>query len=601
MYIRRTSIKSRHTGEPYYTYRLVESVREGDKVRQKTRLNLGRHFAVPREQWAQLTQRIEQILQGQSALFDSELDPQWETDAQHYAASILSMGAQPEQRSSSPDYQSVDIDRIELLRPRSVGVEHVALSAIQHLGFEEKLTALGFNGYQRQAALGTIIGRMVNPGSELATHHWLEAHSGLGELTGDDFGKLNLQQLYRASDQLYTNKEAIEAFLFEQERTLFDCDEVITLYDLTNTYFEGKAHVNDNAAFGRSKEKRTDCPLVTLALVLDGSGFPKRSEIFPGNACEPNTLSRMIETLNTTGHSSPTIVLDAGIATEANVAWLTEQGYGYVVVSRKRHRQFDETAAQTIKQTHANTIKVQRIVCEDGNEVELYCHSAKREQKDTGIHTLSAQRFEQALEKLAAGLNKKRTIKRYDRVLERIGRLKQKYRRSSLYYEITVEQQGDNASAIHWQRTKELQDTLPGVYCLRTNQTQWGDKTLWQTYTMLTDLEAVFRSLKSELGLRPIYHHKTDRVSGHLFISVLAYHFVHSIRLQLKACNIHLSWEGLRRILAGQQRVTVQLKREDGKTLHIRKTTRAEQRQQVICDALGITANPGRIEKTTID
>ena len=226
MYIRRTSIKSRHTGEPYYTYRLVESVRTGNKVQQKTRLNLGRHFAVPREQWPQLVQRIEQIIHGQHRLFDTALDPQWEADAQQYAAFIISNQSDTTP-ASSVDYQSVDIDSVELLRPRSVGVEHVALSAIQQLGFDEKLAGLGFNGYQCQAALANIIGRMASPGSELATQQWLQQRSGLGELTGYDFNKMNLQQLYRASDKLYANKVALESFLFQQEKTLFNCDEVI--------------------------------------------------------------------------------------------------------------------------------------------------------------------------------------------------------------------------------------------------------------------------------------------------------------------------------------------------------------------------------------
>ena len=138
------------------------------------------------------------------------------------------------------------------------------------------------------------------------------------------------------------------------------------------------------------------------------------------------------------------------------------------------------------------------------------------------------------------------------------------------------------------------------MYCLRTNQDQWDEATLWHTYTMLTDLEAVFRALKSELGLRPVLHHKTDRVSAHLFISVLAYHLVHTIRFQLKAFNIDLSWEGIRRALKGQDRITVQLQRADGKTLHVRKTTHAEPRQQLIYDALGISERPGRTEKTMI-
>ena len=238
----------------------------------------------------------------------------------------------------------------------------------------------------------------------------------------------------------------------------------------------------------------------------------------------------------------------------------------------------------------------------DTREVELYCHSSQREEKDRGIQELFTQRFEAALQKLADGLRKKGTVKRYEKVLKRVGRLQQKYPRAAQHYEVTVEPDAhsDKASALHWTRNKTVDDTLPGVYCLRTNQEHWDEATLWRTYTLLTDLEAVFRCLKSELGLRPVFHHKTDRVSGHLFISVLAYHFVHTIRYQLKACGIHLSWEGLRRALRGQDRVTVELKRADGKMVHIRKATRPEPRQQVIYDALGIPDRPGPIVKTII-
>jgi len=208
--------------------------------------------------------------------------------------------------------------------------------------------------------------------------------------------------------------------------------------------------------------------------------------------------------------------------------------------------------------------------------------------------------IDQSMEKIAEGLHKKGAVKRYDKVLEHLGRLREKYARAAQYYEVTVEHDAstDRATAITWQRTKPIAETLPGVYCLRTNEADWDEATLWRTYTMLTDLEAVFRSLKSELGLRPIFHRKTHRVSGHLFISVLAYHLVHRIRFQLKAAGIHLSWGGIRRALAGQDRVTVTFKRADGKTIHIRKATRAEPRQQVIYDALGISDRPGRTEKT---
>jgi len=605
MYIRRTSIKSRRTGEPYYTYRLVESVRVEGQVRQRTLLNLGRHFDVPREQWAPLARRIEQLVSRQGDLVPMELDAQWETAAQRYSARVIRAKAQLDagRSPSAADYQAVDINSLEMVSPRSVAVEHVSLEAFRQLGLDTKLQQLGFNGPQQAAAIGTIIGRMTAPGSELFTHDWLAEHSGLGELIDYDFAAMNLQQLYRISDRLLQNKQALEDFLYRREHTLFKFDEVITLYDLTNTYFEGSGRGNANAALGHSKEKRSDCPLVTLALVLDGSGFPRRSEVFEGNASEPKTLAEMVGKLTATdsGHT-PTVVLDAGIATEDNIAWLVNNGYRYIVVSRRRHRQFDPDRAVWIKNDGEHRIQAQRIVNPTTGEVELYCHSAQREKKEKGIQELFAKRFESALEKLAAGLHKKGTVKRYDKVMERIGRLKQRYARAARYYDITVEQDPNTgkAGAIHWQRNQTIDDTLPGVYCLRTNQEEWNEATLWHTYTMLTDLEAVFRSLKSELGLRPVFHHNTDRVSGHLFISVLAYHLVHTIRFQLKACGIHRSWEGLRRELEGQDRITVELKREDGKTVHVRKATRPEPRQQVIYDALGISDRPGNTEKTII-
>ena len=605
MYIRRTSIKSRRTGEPYYTYRLVESVRVEGQVRQRTLLNLGRHFDIPREQWAPLAQRIEQLVTRQGELVPMELDEQWEAPAQRYSARVIRAKAQlDEGRSpSEADYQAVDINSLEMVRPRSVAVEHVSLEALRQLGLDTKLQQLGFNGPQQAGAIGTIIGRMTAPGSELFTHRWLAEHSGLGELIGYDFAAMNLQQLYRISDRLLQHKDVLEDFLYRRERTLFEFDEVITLYDLTNTYFEGNGQGNANAALGHSKEKRSDCPLVTLALVLDGSGFPKRSEVFEGNASEPKTLAEMVGKLTATDSShTPTVVLDAGIATEENIAWLVDNGYRYIVVSRRRHRQFDEDRAVWIKNDGEQRIRAQRIDNPTTGEVELYCHSSQREKKEKGIQELFAKRFEGTLEKLAAGLHKKGTVKRYDKVMERIGRLKQRYARAARYYDITVDQDPNTgkASAIHWKRNQTIDDTLPGVYCLRTNHDEWNEATLWHTYTMLTDLEAVFRSLKSELGLRPVFHRNTDRVSAHLFISVLAYHLVHTIRFQLKACGSHWSWEGLRRELEGQDRVTIELKRQDGKTVHVRKATRPEPRQQVIYDALGISNRPGKTEKTII-
>ena len=608
MFIRRTTIKSRESGEPYYTYRLVESVRTAAGVRQHTVLNLGRNFEVPRAQWAPLSQRIEALLGGQLDLIADGLDAQWEAMAQQYAARIVSRRGTVVVEQDAPaqkgDYQRVDVSQVEVIRPRSVGAEHVALEALRRLGLDRKLMELGFNQHQLSAAIGTIVGRMVQPGSELATHQWLQQRSGLGELLDYDFSTLDLTRLYRVSDQLLAHRAALEAHLYQQEQDLFSLSETITLYDLTNTFFEGTASGNPKAKHGHSKEKRTDCPLVTLALVLDASGFPKRSEVFEGNVSEPKTLEKMLQRLALgPGAVAPTVVLDAGIATEENLAWLTEQGYRYLVVSRERHKQFDAEQAILIRAEGDTQIRAQRVVDEVTGEVRLYCHSTGREAKERGIERRFSTRLEAALAYLAEGLHLPRRVKQYEKVLTRIGRLRQRYSRVARYYDIRLEKDAasSNAKALVWTRIVPTEDTLPGVYCLRTNQADWDESTLWNTYTMLTDLEAVFRSLKSELGLRPIYHHKSARVDGHLFISVLAYHLVHTLRIRLKAQGIHLSWESLRNQFAGQERVTVVLHRDDGQIYHIRKATRPEPHQQVLYNALGLPHLPGMTEKTLID
>ena len=183
MFIRRTTIKSRETGEPYYTYRLVESARTAKGARQHTVLNLGRHFEVPRSQWGPLAQRIEALVQGQLDLIVDGLDPCWEAMAQQYAARLVSrLGEAAE--AAGADYQRVDLATLEVIRPCSVGAEHVALAAAQRLGLEAKLAALGFNPHQVAAAMGLIVGRMVYPASELATHQWLQQRSGLKGVAG---------------------------------------------------------------------------------------------------------------------------------------------------------------------------------------------------------------------------------------------------------------------------------------------------------------------------------------------------------------------------------------------------------------------------------
>ena len=611
MFIRRTQTRNRTDGEPYWTYRLVETSRAGSTVKQTTLLNLGCHFDLPKQEWPALARRIDELLRGQRPLLDATMSETGQALAQRYAAQLIAL--RPSAASITPAqaamadpgepgrYQEVDLDSLDLVRPRSVGVEHAALSVMRQCGFEDKLAELGLNRPQIAAAVGNIIARMAHPGSELATHAWLQQRSGLSDLIGFDFEAMDLNRLYRASDALYKRREALQDHLFAQAQSIFGFGQTITLYDLTNTYFEGMAAGVSKAKRGHSKECRSDCPLVTLAMVLDGSGFPRRAQVFAGNASEPATLKDMLTSLG--APLGATVVMDAGIATEANLTWLRAQGYHYVVVSRLRERQFDPALAIEVQSAGDVTIKIQRVLDAQGHAL-LYCHSPAREQKDRAIDAAKAAGFEAVLLKLVAGLSKPRGTRDVARIMERLGRAKQRFSRAAQHYQVEVakDDTGTQVRAITWtKRIKPGSAAMhPGVYCLRTTLVELDDATLWRTYTMLTNLESVFRSLKTDLGLRPVFHQIDRRVEGHLFISVLAYHFVHTLRLQLKARGIEDSWQTLRETLATQQRVTATLQRRDGRAVHVRKATRPEPHHQKINEILGLAPNPGGTHRVLV-
>ena len=238
-------------------------------------------------------------------------------------------------------------------------------------------------------------------------------------------------------------------------------------------------------------------------------------------------------------------------------------------------------------------------------ETRLYCYSAQKAQKEQAIRNRFHVRLEAALDKLNAGLGKKGTIKNVAKILERIGRLREKNSRVAQDYRIDViaDDKKDNAIRIDWQREPQSaqKDQHCGVYCLRTNIKDWSEQQLWTTYTMLTEIEATFRSLKTDLGLRPVFHQKEERVTGHLFITLLAYHLVHTLRYQLKQQGIQLSWDSIRTIMSTQQRLTITLPTDDHKTIHLRATTQAEVRQKQLYTALSIKPDPIGKCKTIVE
>ena len=604
MFIRQTKTSSAVAGDAYYTFRLVTSERTGDKVRQLTILNLGRNFSLPREQWPELSARIDQILHGQISLFPASdvVEPL----AQHYAAILITKRdaekeSAPSMTPTPGNYQEVDIDSLELTQPRSVGVEHVGMAALNWLDFHTILADAGLNGVQRAVAFGSIIARMAKPGSEQASWQWLREQSAMGEFLDVDFNTMSVMRLYRVSDLLIKNREKIENALFAKVKNLFSLQSTVTLYDLTNTYHEGEMAGNPKAKRGHSKEKRSDCPLITLGLVLDGSGFVRRSRMFEGSVAESRTLESMLQGLE--APAGALVIMDRGIATEANILWLLAHHYRYLVVSRERKRQFDQEAATPVSTASGQTVRIQKVVSEDGQEARLYCFSEERQKKESSMSARFCKTFEDGLQKLMDGLSKPRCTKNKDKLLQRIGRLQQKSHGIGQHYTINISTDENNiVTALTWERipVSGSQLTHPGVYCLRTNELAWDEATLWRTYTMLTDLEAVFRSLKSELGMRPVYHHKEERAEGHLFITVLAYQAVQILRHKLKAKDINGSWNTLRNTLSVQQRITVTFKQRDGRTLHVRKSTLAEPKLNAIYAALEIPAQPLGVRKLII-
>jgi len=254
MFIRRTVSKNKKDGkEKYYTYRLVESYRVGDKVRQRVLLNLGSDFSVPRQKWSLLANRIEDILKRRDSLF--ELDKELESLARQYAMQLITSQSQIERTSQGEekDYQRIDVNSLEQVKLRSIGCEHLLYETIRELRLEALFESLGLTPTQIRSALGILIAKACHPGSEASSIDWLRNVSGAGELYGCDYHTISENSFYRISDTLLEKKEAIEGHLYERTKQLFNYEEAITLYDLTNTYLEGKARNVAKAKRGRSE------------------------------------------------------------------------------------------------------------------------------------------------------------------------------------------------------------------------------------------------------------------------------------------------------------------------------------------------------------
>jgi transposase len=475
----------------------------------------------------------------------------------------------------------------------------VSLNGAERLGLLEAFKSLNIGDEKAKIGLAAVIARMVHPGSERETFRWLCNDSSLCELLGIEVNSEN--SLHRTIDLLYEYKDIIECKIYNTINSIFNTVSSVTFYDLTNTFFEGQPTA-EKACLGHSKEKRSDCPLITLAIALDSRGFVMRSEIFPGNVSEPSTLEAMLAKLQAT--KAGQVVMDKGVATADNVKWLNDNGYTYLVVNREQKRIFDFEKGTPIQTKSNSEVLIYKEMTEDGSESRLYCYSEARSLKESAIWNRKAEKFESELKKIDEGLSKPRCQKEKIVIERRIGRLFQKWSGISQHYTVNVD---DNskikdekeqllATKITWTKnvaTGSMME-LPGVYRIKSNNISMSAVKMWQTYSQLTDIEAVFRSLKSELGLRPIFHQKEEMIESHLFISVLAYKCVQIIRNILKSSGNNDSWQTIRNCLASHGRLTFTLPNEEsGFEEIIRKALKPSSLQADIYRTLRITCRPG--------
>lgn len=612
MFIKAINKKNKDGTKEYIQHRLVESYRTDKGPRQRTILNLGT-LSLPKQQWKLLADQIEAELTGQQQLY--EIDAHIKELAVHYARIIVKkqLLRPPVTEVDQPDvaYETIDLNSLSDSKCRTVGAEYVGLATFKKLGLDMLFSQLGFSKKQIELAALSIVGKLVYPGSEWRTRRWAKNLSAIDELLNTDFSSLSNNVLYRISDVLLSHQDLIEQHLAQRERDLFSLQEKIILYDLTNTYFEGQAKGNSKARHGRSKDKRNDCPLLTLGLVIDELGFPKLSKIFQGNISEPQTLKNILEQLQgkemVRCHSSVnerknrTVVIDAGIVSEDNLTFLKDEGYDYIVVAR--NKPVDPSALNsddmlTIKKDNSNEVQAQLIKA--AGEQILYCKSFLKQQKEQSMKRLFQQRFEDDLKMVAAAITKKGGTKKYDKVLQRIGRLQQKYAPIAQYYEIHVHSNNKQiATKVEWSFVKQQQaeQRFSGGYFLRTSRTDLDEREIWDLYIMLTNLEDAFRSLKTELKLRPIHHQKEQRSDAHLFITVLAYHLLNTIQTQLKQHGIHKQWWNIRELLSSHTRTTTSMTTKDGRRIHIRKSTEVEPFHRMIYDALNLNYYPLKVKQ----
>lgn len=606
MYIRKASRV--YKGKTYSNYLLVESVVTSKGPRQRVVCSLGDLSPRPRQEWLALAHKMEAALAGQRELWPTASVPSPALPAQPKGSQRSETSGKAEERLP------VRLDGVRCEQSREVGPVPVGYQFWKRLGLEEILTSAGLSEGARHLTLAMTLNRLIHPASELAMPDWIR-RTALADILGVDFNLLGEDALYRNLDTLHAERVKIESALAERERNLFALDQTVFLYDVTSSYFEGRAAGNPKAQRGYSRDHRGDCKQVLIGLAVNRDGFPLAHEVFAGNRHDSTTLDEMLQALDQRVGLRPEqmVVVDRGMAYAKNIAQIRARGLHYLVAEPygeradwSEHFQ-DATGFVTVERQLSPRnpgqkkstvqVKLQRV----DKETHVLCVSSERKEKDRAIRELHEQRLLADLEKL-----KKRVAKGKGRgtkpaeVRESIGRLKERYPRVARYYRMQYDEAKKTFDYTLDEAKRSQAEKLDGGYLLKTDREDLSADEAWRIYMLLTRTEAAFRTLKSPLAERPIFHHKECRVEAHIFLCVLAYHLLIAIEKTLFDNEVHTSWDTVREQLRTHQVNTIILPTEGGMELRIRKATVPEPVHRDLYQKLGISCEVMRERRSLV-
>jgi transposase len=560
-------------GKNHIYWELVESYRTARGPRHRTVAYLGELEETGREGWANLCRTLDGKPLGeiQPGLFDEE-------------------------RKTSepvPENVSVDIRGVRVESAKDFGDVYLALILWRTLGLDELFGKLMSGGKEAikwpLIAAMLVIARFLRPSSELNISNTWYPRTVLPEVLGITPEKVYTQRLYRALDALHPYKEEIEKHLTSRLGELFEVKHDILLYDITSTYFEGEAKKNPQAKRGYSRDKRFDCKQVCIGLVVTEDGLPLAYEVFDGNRVDVTTIEEIVEAMEKKyGEANRVWVLDRGMVSEDNLEFIRERGGSYLVgTPRSMLRKFERELTESGWAEVYEDLEVKLCPSPEGDETFVLCRSASRTEKEKAMHERFSKRIETGLDKLGKRLEKAKRRPIRSRVERQIGRLLQKNSRAAGKYEIHVEDDPDREGHLKltWNSREEWSNwaTLSeGAYLLRTNMNEKSPEKLWKTYIQLTDAEAAFRTIKSDLAIRPIYHQTEKRVQAHILVAFLAYAMWKTLQKWMEQSGLG---RGVRTVLEEFARIKcceVVLPTSSGKEISLRCITKPDGHQQAL-------------------